>query len=114
MNNFNIKNVNHVHRETVNYNEKTITLNFESEEAFTLYKEDTLNKHATWCMYQQRKVSTYSSVNSDYASQGRFHVSTVKYRCDHAGAVKGKNKQGKRTRLLLLKKGQLSIFLRVF
>lgn len=95
MSNFDIKNVNYIHREKATYEEKTIRINFESEEAFLFYQNNTLNKHATWCSYQHHIVKANASIKSEYASKGRFHVSTIKFRCDHAGDVKNNKKKGK-------------------
>ena len=90
--NFNIKNINYIHREIASYREKKITLNFESEEAFTVYENNNLSKHATWCYHQQYKSSAASVASNSTLSEARLLILNVKCRCDHVG--KPKNKKG--------------------
>ncbi|KAI7848106.1 hypothetical protein BDC45DRAFT_524321, partial [Circinella umbellata] len=85
-----IKDINYTHREIVSYREKKVTLNFESDEAFKVYENNILSKHATWCYHQQYKSSANSVACNSAFSEARLLVLTVKYRCDHAGKPKHK------------------------
>lgn len=87
-NSIDIKNTNFTHRDEPKYSSSEVVLNFENEDAFNTYRNNIINKHATWCYFKTNLSKKKYNDNDAYIKHASLLVSTVYYRCDHAGAPK--------------------------